>query len=76
MLRNFAKRHEHGLSTVTKSRLSDLATEHQRIADDDNAIAKEAKENEDHGQLLRKAAISTRPTTIRTGVGAPVKSGF
>ena len=57
MLRNFAKRHEHGLSTVTKSRLSDLATEHQRIADDDNAIAKEAKENEDHGQLLRKAGI-------------------
>ena len=45
MLRSFAKRHDQ-LSHGTKDRLEDLASEHQRVAEDEKALADEAEQIE------------------------------
>ena len=41
MLRSFAKRHANDLSSDTRQRLDELATEHDRIAVDEEAIVRE-----------------------------------
>ena len=41
MLRSFAKRHANSLSSETRRKLGDLATEHDRIAVDEEAIVRE-----------------------------------
>ena len=49
MLRSFLKRHEQQLSDKTKDRLRDLASEHQRVAEDEKALADEAERIETKG---------------------------
>ncbi|MXY52688.1 MAG: GIY-YIG nuclease family protein [Gammaproteobacteria bacterium] len=48
MLRSFAKRHD-DLSKDTKAKLERLATEHQRVAEDDQAISDETRKLETAG---------------------------
>ncbi len=50
-LRSFAKRHE-GLSPASKRTVEELATEHQRVADDEEALADETK------QIAQKGGLS------------------
>lgn len=46
MLRSFSRRHAHVLSDTTRQRLLDLATEHDKVARDSEAIAEENAEIE------------------------------
>ncbi len=51
MLRSFSKRHEQQLSEETKFRLQNLASEHQRVAEDEKELAAEAERIETKGEL-------------------------
>ena len=53
MLRSFSKRHEQQLSDKTKDRLRDLASEHQRVAEDEEALADEAERIETRRESAR-----------------------
>ena len=53
-LRSFAKRHEK-LSPATKRRVEELAAEHQRVAEDEEALADEANE------IARKGGLGKGP---------------
>ena len=51
MLRNFAKRHNDQISEQTKTWLQDLAHEHQRVAENEDALADEADKIEQTDRL-------------------------
>ena len=71
MLRNFVKRNDQ-LSQVIKDRLSILATEHQRIAEDEKAVADEAKQIEGQGQGLSSGTPGIYVYTLPHYIKNPV----
>lgn len=50
LIRSFVRRHDELLSSGTKKQLDDLASEHERVAEDEKALAVEARENEAEGE--------------------------
>ena len=73
MLRNFLKRNDQ-LSSATKSRLTDLAAEHQRAAEDEKALADEAKQLEGQGsQGLGSGTPGIYVYTLPHYIKQPVK---
>ena len=67
MLRSFARRHDQ-LSPQTRSRLQDLAREHERVAEDEDALAHEADSIERRDALRSKTPgiyVYTLPHYLR-----------